>query len=166
MHGAFCRISGTPSAPTSPLTSEPKGSSEVVGTPMALLKRGQAPAYLDAWDAGDDNCGVSSDDQNAMDVPHRDARSGAVEGQSHDSENSWLSTSRLPSTWPGYLPLPRVTFIPETASRRSAPSDTLVRFITTPCSLRIVVMPAPPPMVPAAVPDTYVPAKSLTFFKL
>jgi hypothetical protein len=55
---------------------------------MAPLKRGQAPAYLDAWDADDDNCGVSSDDQNAMDVPHRDARSGAVEGQSHDSENS------------------------------------------------------------------------------
>jgi hypothetical protein len=111
-HGAFCRIFGTPSAPTSSLTSELKGSSEVVGTPMALLKRGQAPAYLDAWDAGDENCGVSSDDQNAMDVPHRDARSGAAEGQSHDSENLWLSTPRLPSIWPGYLPWIRVTFIP------------------------------------------------------
>jgi hypothetical protein len=79
-HRAFGRISGTPSAPTSSLTSKLKGFSDVVSTPMALLKRGQAAAYLDAGDAGDDNCGVSSDDQDAMDVPHGDARSGAVEG--------------------------------------------------------------------------------------
>jgi hypothetical protein len=58
------------------------------------------------------------------------------------------------SGWRGYFPLAMVTFIPETARRRSAPSETLVRLITTPLSFRIVVAPAPPPSVPAAVPAT------------
>jgi hypothetical protein len=65
-----------------------------------------------------------------------------------------MSRRRPRTPWLGYLPLAMVTFIPETANRRSAPSETLVRLITTPLSFRIVVAPAPAPMVPAAVPAT------------
>jgi hypothetical protein len=60
----------------------------------------------------------------------------------------------LHSTRLGYRPSARVIFIPETASRRSTPWEVLVRSITTPCSLRIMLAPAPPPMVAPAAPAT------------
>src|SRR5215510_2223214 len=58
------------------------------------------------------------------------------------------------------------TVIPDTARRKSTPCPTPVRLMTTPMSFRIDVAPIPPPTVPDAVAATYVPAKSLTFFKL
>jgi Uncharacterized protein conserved in bacteria (DUF2252) len=58
------------------------------------------------------------------------------------------------------------TVIPDTARRKSTPCPTPVRLMTTPLSFRIDDAPIPPPTVPAAVAATYVPSKSLTFFKL
>src|SRR5262245_48581489 len=58
------------------------------------------------------------------------------------------------------------TVIPDTARRKSTPCPTPDRLMTTPLSFRIDEAPIPPPTVPAAVAATYVPSKSLTFFKL
>src|SRR5215470_1123188 len=64
------------------------------------------------------------------------------------------------------LYLTSFTVIPDTARRKSTPCPTPVRLMTTPLSFRIDDAPIPPPTVPDAVAATYVPGKSLIFFKL
>src|SRR5262249_43858302 len=76
------------------------------------------------------------------------------------------SPARPGSTIVTGLYLVSFTVIPDTARRKSTPCPTPVRLMTTPLSFRIDDAPIPPPTVPAAVAATYVPSKSLIFFRL